>query len=245
MSTPNVGIPYVTQGTLDPAAGLNLALNVIDALLQTAVIEVGRNTPPVSPSDGELYIVGVGTGAWSGQDDNLARYVAEGTFWQFYTAGVQVNLVVSREDGGIYAYNGTSASSGWVLAGGLPDSPHDGSQYVRRDGAWEVVASTTAPPVIDTAAANVDADETNAGNYTRFSHASPTYTFDDAEPYEVGAEYHGRYVGAGSLLIVGTSGMTINPPADGTLEIPPQGTFTVKIVAADEADLFGVTVAAS
>lgn len=245
MSTPNVGIPYVPQGTLDPAAGLNLSLNVIDALLQTAVIEIGLNTPPGSPSDGDLYIVGVGTGAWSGQDDNLARYVADGAFWQFYTAGTQVNLVVNREDSGIYAYNATSASSGWVLAGGLPDAPSNGNAYARKDGAWEVVDSSSVPPVVDTASANLNADETNAGNYTRFSHASPTYTFNDAEPYEVGAEYHGRYVGAGSLLIVATTGMTINAPADGTLEIPPQGTFTVKIVAADEADLFGVTVPTS
>jgi hypothetical protein len=244
MSTPNVGIPYVTQGTLDPAAGLNLSLNVIDAMLQTAVIELGRNTPPVSPADGDLYIVGVGTGAWAGQDDNLARYVAEGAFWQFYEAGVKVNLLLNLDDGGFYTYNSTSASAGWVVAGGLPDSPSNGLFYARRNGAWESFASSV-PPVVDTASANLNADETNSGNYTRFSHASPTYTFNDAEPYDIGAEYHGRYVGSGTLLIVGTTGMTLNPPADGTLEIPPQGTFTVKIVAADEADVFGVTVPAS
>lgn len=245
MSTPNVGIPYVTQGTLDPAAGLNLALNVIDALLQTAVIELGRNTPPVSPADGDMYIVGIGTGAWVGQDDNLARYVAEGTFWQFYAAGTSVNLVLNLDDGGFYTYNSSSASAGWVLSGGLPDAPSNGNFYGRRNGAWENFGSATAAPVVNTASANLDADETNSGNYTRFSHVAPTYTFDDAEPYVVGDEYHGRYVGAGTLLIVGTTGMTVNPPAGGSLEIPPHGTFTVKIVAADEADLFGVTVATS
>lgn len=244
MSTPNTGIPYVPQGTLDPAAGLNLSLDVIDALLQSAVIELGRNTPPVSPSDGDLYIVGVGTGAWAGQDDNLARYVSDGAFWQFYTAGTQVRIVLSQDDSVLYVYNSSSASAGWQLAGGLGDAPSNGFFYARKDGAWQVVSSSV-PSIVDTSSANLNADETNSGNYTRFSHASPTYTFDDAEPYEIGAEYHGRYVGSGSLTIVGTTGMTINPPADGTLEIPPQGTFTVKIVAADEADLFGVTLAAS
>lgn len=242
--TPNVGIPYVTQGTLDPAAGLNLALNVIDALLQCAVIELGRNAPPGSPADGDMYVVGVGTGAWSGQDDNLARYVAAGTFWQFYPAGDSVNFVLNLDDGGFYTYNSSSASAGWVVSGGLPDSPSNGQIYGRRDGAWDIITSTV-PPVVDTGSANINADETNAGNYTRFSHASPTYTFNDAEPYEIGAEYHGRYVGSGSMFIVATTGMTVNPPAGGTLEIPPQGTFTVKIVGADEADLFGVTVPTS
>lgn len=244
MSTPNVGIPYVPQGTLDPAAGLNLSLDVIDALLQTAVIELGRNAPPGSPADGDMYIVGIGTGAWAGQDDNLARYVAEGTFWQFYTAGSQISIILNQDDGGIYAYNSSSASSGWVIAGGIVDAPINGLYYARRNGAWQVVSSSV-PPVVDTASANINADETNSGNYTRFSHASPTYTFDDAEPYVIGAEYHGRYVGSGTLMIVAATGMTINAPSDGSLEIPEQGTFTVKIVAADEADLFGVTVPVS
>lgn len=105
MPTPNTGIPYVPEGTLDPAAGLNLSLNVIDALLQTNVIEVGRNDPPGSPSDGDMYIVGVGTGAWALEDDNLARYVAEGSFWQFYEAGVNVHSVTSG--GLLYVYDGS------------------------------------------------------------------------------------------------------------------------------------------
>src|SRR5690606_18524327 len=101
MSTPNTGIPYVPENTQDPAAGLNLALNVIDALLQTAVIDMGQTAPPVSPSDGDLHIVGTGaTGAWAGQDNNLARYVAEGDIWRSCEAGTQVRLILNLEDGG-------------------------------------------------------------------------------------------------------------------------------------------------
>jgi hypothetical protein len=107
MTTPNTGIPYVPEGTQDPAAGLNLALNVIDALLQTAVIDMGQTAPPGSPNDGDLHIVGTGaTGAWAGQDNNLARYVAEGNFWQFYEAGVQVRIVFNDDDGGLYVWHG-------------------------------------------------------------------------------------------------------------------------------------------
>lgn len=137
MATPNTGIPYVPENTTDPAAGLNLALNVIDALLQTAVLDMDRTEPPESPSDGDLHIVGGGaTGAWEGQDDNLARYVAEGDFWQFYTAGAQVKLVLNFADSGLYKFDG---SNGWTLAAGISDAPIDGSTYGRKDGAWEVV----------------------------------------------------------------------------------------------------------
>lgn len=117
MSTPNTGIPYVPEGTQDPAAGLNLSLNVIDALLQTAVIDMDRTAPPGSPNDGDMHIVATGaTGAWSGQDDNLARYVAEGGFWQFYTAGTQVRIVFNEDDGGLYVWH----SGAWQLLAQLP-----------------------------------------------------------------------------------------------------------------------------
>lgn len=134
MSTPNTGIPYVPEGTQDPAAGLNLSLNVIDALLQTAVIDMDRTAPPGSPNDGDMHIVATGaTGAWAGEDNNLARYVAEGDFWQFFTAGVQVKLILNVDDGGLYKWDGAA----WVLAAGLGDAPADGTGYVRKDGAWE------------------------------------------------------------------------------------------------------------
>lgn len=221
--TPNSGIPYVPEGTLDPAAGLNLSLDVIDALVQTAVITMALTAPPGSPANGDLYVPATpATGAWTGLEDYLVRYRAEGSFWQSFAPGARVKLILNLADGGLYSFDSSSASTGWNPVTGLAD-----------------------PPVVTETGANLDATAANARNYTRFTHASPTYTFDDSESYVVGAEYHGRYAGAGSLQITATSGMTINPPSGGTLEIPPDGTFTVKIVAADEGDLIGVTVAAS
>lgn len=135
--TPNCGIPYVPEGTLDPAAGLNLSLNVIDALLQTAVISMSESTPPSgsSVSDGDLYIIAAtATGDWAGKEDYLARYVAEGDLWEFYEPGVKVHYVFNKADNGLYAFN---ASDGWTLAAGLGDAPHDGTIYGRKDGAWE------------------------------------------------------------------------------------------------------------
>ena len=106
MATPNNAIPYVPENTKDPAAGLNLALNTIDALLQTTVASIGGNAPPASPVDGEMHIAGAApTGAWAGQANNLARYVVQGGFWQFYSAGTQARIAFNTDDGGLYAWH--------------------------------------------------------------------------------------------------------------------------------------------
>src|SRR5690606_17173595 len=103
---------------------------------------------------GDLHIVASGaTGAWAGQDNNLARYVAEGDFWQFFEAGVEVHYVINREDGNLYKFVPGSPGS-WVLAAGLGDAPADGQRYVRRDAAWETLAGLTvqdtdSPPTVD------------------------------------------------------------------------------------------------
>lgn len=280
-NTPNIGIPYVPENTLDPAAGLNLALNFIDAVLQTAVISMDETVPPMTAADGALYIVGAGaTGAWAGQDRNLARFVDEGNLWQFFVAGEEVRYVINLEDDGFYKFVDGSPGS-WVLAAGLSDAPSDGEVYGRRDGLWEallgltvsdeespqtvepdvtqlvfanailevlaggVVRVTIPPPapapVITEPGVSRTALASHAGDYTRFTNAATkTYLIGD-DTYDVGDEFHGRNVGAGALTITEATGFTVNPPAGGTLVIPQGGTFTVKVVAADEADLFGVT----
>jgi hypothetical protein len=80
--------------------------------LQATVIEVGVDSPPGSPQDGDTYIVGTGSGAWSGEDNNLARYVSEGTFWQFFEAGTEVRIVYNKDDFRIYVFD-ESTGGGW------------------------------------------------------------------------------------------------------------------------------------
>lgn len=282
-TTPNINIPYVPENTLDPAAGLNLALNFIDALLQTAVISMDLTAPPMTNSDGDLYIVagtgGVATGAWAGHELDLARYVDEGNFWQFFKAGVEVHYVINREDGNLYKFVEGSPTGNWTLAAGLSDAPNDGTRYVRLNGAWEAlggnlsVQDSDSPPnvvedveVLQVAGgvrltelapgvalletASVFAEVVNEpgdavlatgdgfGRYTRFTNASPkTYTFDaGTQTYVSGNEYYGRNVGSGALTII-AAGMTINAPPGGSLVVPVDAEFRVKIISPTEADL--------
>ncbi|WP_444891377.1 DUF2793 domain-containing protein [Microbulbifer sp. DLAB2-AA] len=64
--------------------------------------------PPGSASDGDRYLVATGTGAWSGKDGQLARYVADPGYWQFFPAKVALN----KADGLLYV----NGSSGWQIA---------------------------------------------------------------------------------------------------------------------------------
>lgn len=126
--TPTRQIPYVPEDTLDPAAGLNDSLNTIDAVFIPTVLAVGQGTPPVTPANGDMYVVGAGTGAWAGQNDNLARYRSEGTFWEFFSGGDQVNVVLNSDDGQIYV--NLDDSNGWVVYsagdGGAANQSHLG-----------------------------------------------------------------------------------------------------------------------
>lgn len=168
--------------------------------------------------DGKWYVIPAGaTGAqWATFAEDSAAIFYGGTWYEFTAVSNSVVVI----DGSLYRYD-----SGWVpVAGG---------------------GGGSAAPVVTESSTSLGADGSNAGNYTRFTNSSAkAYTFDGAETYTVGAEYHGRNVGAGSLTLTEAGGMTLNPPADGTLVVPQGGTFTVKIVAADEADVIGVTVAA-
>ena len=104
-NTINNSIPFVPENTIDPAAGLNIALNTIDALLQVLVQTVGANTPPAGV-EGARHIVGTApTGAWAGQANKLARFL-DGV-WRFYDA----RYVVNAADGALYVRSG----SVWTL----------------------------------------------------------------------------------------------------------------------------------
>jgi len=111
VNTINNAIPFVPENTTDPAAGLNLSLNQIDALLQVRVHTVGENAPPAGV-EGQRHIVGTApTGAWAGQANKLARYL-DGA-WQFFDARYALNLA----DGLWYVRQASTWAS---LAGSAP-----------------------------------------------------------------------------------------------------------------------------
>lgn len=91
MNTTNNNIPYVPENTVDPAAGLNDAIRVIDALLQCEV-KGFVDQLPTSANDGDLYI--------DNTNKQLCQFVAQGSFWNRYNAKMVIH------DGAIYLLHG-------------------------------------------------------------------------------------------------------------------------------------------
>jgi len=67
-NTTNLSISLVAQNQAQKEVTVNEALSIIDAVLNRGAVHNGTNTPPVSPAEGDLYIIGGSpTGAWSGK----------------------------------------------------------------------------------------------------------------------------------------------------------------------------------
>ncbi|MBL4800672.1 MAG: DUF2793 domain-containing protein [Emcibacter sp.] len=83
--TPRLNTPYIISTQSQKEVTHNLALNMLDALVQSAAETSTLSIPPGSPVEGGLWLVAGGaTGDWSGHDDELAQYM--GGAWQFYPA---------------------------------------------------------------------------------------------------------------------------------------------------------------
>lgn len=113
MPTPRLALPYYTDGQTAPQATLSEQLNALDAMAAPNVLTWQGNTPPGSPADGDLHLVGSSpTGAWSGQAGKLALYFSG---WTFHTpkTGMRVHRVeaTNKHKAGVWAYY--DATDGW------------------------------------------------------------------------------------------------------------------------------------
>lgn len=105
--TPRLGITELEQAVKSKYLNINSAYQNVDALVHLSVEDKDLTAPPAHVQ-GNLYIVGgSATGAWSGEDDNIAQ--SYNSAWYFYTPIKGFFCYVKDEDE-LYFYNG----SGWV-----------------------------------------------------------------------------------------------------------------------------------
>lgn len=114
MSTsPVFSITLLEQNTANAYIVFNEAIQKLEALSGgVGIVDKDLTSPPGSPDEGALYIVGgSATGAWSGYDNYIAQYynTGGGATWYYYAPVEGMVKYVNDEDI-IYAYNGTN----WV-----------------------------------------------------------------------------------------------------------------------------------
>lgn len=79
---PKTGLSFWPPGAMQPDLLFNALIYWLAVWAQPVVIAI-EDDPPGSPDEGDTYIVGAGTGDWSGQDDDLAYWTGE--VWMFFT----------------------------------------------------------------------------------------------------------------------------------------------------------------
>lgn len=126
-TSPDLGIPFISQAQAQPEVTHNEALLLLQAMLN-GIIDRGVNTPAVGPTIGDAYIVGSApTGTWSGRANCITIW--SGTAWDFVpgetSAGTPITMGARQE--GVRA---------WVR--------DENTYYIWNGSAWINFASTPA-----------------------------------------------------------------------------------------------------
>jgi hypothetical protein len=104
-----LSLPLIQPSQAQKHVTHNEALRILDVLVQLAVIDRDRTSPPDDPAPGDRHIVGTGaTGAWSGADLRIAIWEEGG--WGFLDPRPGWRAVVLSEARGL-VFDGT----GWVV----------------------------------------------------------------------------------------------------------------------------------
>lgn len=116
-TTPNLDLPYIASAQAQKHVTHNEAIRALDALVQLSVIDRDLAAPPVSPANGDRYIVPAGaSGIWSAHSGAIAAF--QDGAWAFYPPLEGWVAWVADEDH-LVAWNGTN----WVIAGGQGTNP--------------------------------------------------------------------------------------------------------------------------
>jgi Protein of unknown function (DUF2793) len=97
----HLALPYLEAAQAQKHVTHNEALRVLDAVVMLSVLDRDLAAPPVSPADGDRYLVASGaTGAWSGLDGKIAarqdgawRFCAPREGWRLWIADDDILLV--------------------------------------------------------------------------------------------------------------------------------------------------------
>lgn len=115
--SPSLGLPYILAQQSQKHVTHNEAVRKLDALVQLGVLDRDLAAPPVSPADGDRYLIAASpTGAWAGQAARISAY--QDGAWVFFVpkAGWLVWIVdeevLLAYDGGAWVATGSGGGGG-------------------------------------------------------------------------------------------------------------------------------------
>lgn len=101
------------QGDSTYKDDMDANLRHLGSMLNVSVTNI-LATPPGSPNNGDSYIVGASaTGAWVGQENNIAIWFNDDTQWRFFTptTGLTSFVTTGTFANQLIAFNGTNWST--------------------------------------------------------------------------------------------------------------------------------------
>lgn len=117
--SPNLSLPYLAAAQAQKHVTHNEALRALDAVVQVGVLSRALTAAPVSPDDGDRYLVADSPiGDWSGHADELAAY--QDGAWAFFEPKAGWLAWIADEEV-LVAWDG----SDWIVAGGGSVNPTD------------------------------------------------------------------------------------------------------------------------
>jgi len=97
-SSPRIGLPFLDAAQAQKHVTMNEALARLDMAAAARVETMALMSPPAAPVEGDAHLVPSGaTGAWVGQDGNVAVFLNGG--WDFITPWAGWRLWVGSEPG--------------------------------------------------------------------------------------------------------------------------------------------------
>lgn len=112
-------LPYIQAAQAQKHVTHNEALRMLDVIVQLSVLDRDLTSAPLSPAEGDRYIVAVGaSGNWAGKDLQIAAF--QDGAWAFYAPNTGW-LAFIEDEAQLLSFDGVA----WVSAGGGGTNPTD------------------------------------------------------------------------------------------------------------------------
>lgn len=83
-TSPILSLPYILPSQAQKHVTHNEALDLLDVVVQAAVVSRGLTSPPSTLTVGDRHLVGTGaTGAWAGEGNSIAVWGGDAQGWRF------------------------------------------------------------------------------------------------------------------------------------------------------------------